>query len=77
MNIHTITCISDAFTDEEIKSTEKFVRRKLKSVEKLLKLNGGEEAGIVLYIKPTEVNFMPVGYSKPVHSLISNRLKKA
>lgn len=74
MKIHTITCVSDNFTEKEIEWTEKFVRKALKPLEREIKR---EEGDIVLHLKSDVVAFNPVGFSAPVKSRIEQLLRKA
>ena len=72
MVIHTISCISDNFTEDEIKKTERFVTKKLTKVMPLLRIQGGD---IVLYLKSDIVIFNPIGFTPSVKSIIENLLR--
>lgn len=77
MKIHTITCISDEFTEEEIQFTEQFAIDALTPVKSLLERFGSEDSGVVLYLKSDVVNFMPVGYTPAIKSIIRKKLLEA
>lgn len=73
MKLHTITCIEDNFTDEEIKETEMFVMSTLKPIEKEVLR---DEGAIVLHLKSNEVAFNPIGFSAFTKARIEKLLRK-
>lgn len=72
MNIHTITCISDNFTQDEISATEEIIRKALSPIEKKINRDDGI---IILFLKAEELSYKLYGFSALTHNDIKQILK--
>lgn len=72
MKIHSITCISDNFTNEEIQSAEQFVLTTLKPILSKIK---GKQGTIVLLIQSDKITYKIIGFSPLYYIKIKNLLR--
>lgn len=72
MKIHSITCVSDGFTDEEIASAENFVLTTLSPIIGKIKNKPGT---IVLLIQPNKIAYRIIGFSPIYYLRIKNLLR--
>jgi hypothetical protein len=72
LKIHSITCISDNFSEDEIASAELFVMNKLSPIANNLKRKSGT---VVLFIQSDKIRYKVIGFS-PLYKLrIENLLR--
>lgn len=72
MKIHSITCISDNFTEDEIKRSEDYVIGKLAPIMANLKRKSGM---VVLLIKSDVIIYKVIGFSPMYKIRIENLLR--